>query len=123
MTSEDVRAIVARGLATWRPPVVEPGTTIGLPWKAERYRPEIARLRAALVAPYKQRFSLHETDVPEHRRVEGEAVYWVVASMADMYLWYDETTDEFGVGEPDRAGALPRSIGLRGDIVSSFCAW
>ena len=49
MTSEDVRAIVARGLATSRPPVVEPGTTIGLPWKAERYRPEIARLRAALV--------------------------------------------------------------------------
>jgi len=43
--------------------------------------------------------------------------------MADMYLWYDEATDEFGVGEPDREGALPRSIGLRGDIVSSFCAW
>ena len=43
--------------------------------------------------------------------------------MADMYLWYDEATDEFGVGEPDREGALPRSIGPRGDIVSSFCAW
>ncbi|MGH7626460.1 MAG: hypothetical protein ACREOJ_14220 [Gemmatimonadaceae bacterium] len=123
MTSEDVKAIVARELATWRPPVVEPGTTIGIPWTPERYRPEIERLRAALVTPYEQRFALHETDDPEPRRVEGQAVYWVVASTGDMYLWYDEATDEFGVGEPSREGALPRSIGLRGDIVGSFCAW
>lgn len=123
MTSDDVRAIVARELATWRPPVVEPGTTHGMPWTAERYRPEIERLRSALVTPYEQRFELRETDDPERERVGGEAVYWVVAATGEMYLWYDEATAEFGVGEPGREGALPMSIGLRGDIVGSFCAW
>ena len=123
MTSDDVRAIVARELAAWQPPVVEPGTTVGIPWTAERYRPEIERLRAALVTPYEQRFELQETDDPERKRVGGEAVYWVVAVTGGMYLWYDEATAEFGVGEPGREGALPMSIGLRGDIVGAFCAW
>lgn len=123
MTSDDVRAIVDGELAAWQPPVVEPGTTHGVPWTAEGYRADIERLRAALVAPYKQRFEVRETDDPERQRVEGEAEYWIVAETTGMYLWYDETTAEFGVAEPGVAGALPTSIGLRGDIVGSFCAW
>lgn len=107
MTSDDVREIVARELAAWRPPVVEPGTTHSVPWTVERYRPEIERLRAALVTPYEQRFELREADDPERKRVEGEAVYWVVAATGDMYLWYDEGTAEFGVGEPGRGGRAP----------------
>ena len=123
MNSEDVKAIVDRELTAWQPPVVEPGTTVGIPWAPERYRPEIDRLRAALVTPYEQRFELQETDDPERKHVGGEMVYWVVAATGDMYLWYDEATAEFGVGEPGREGALPISIGLRGDIVGAFCAW
>ena|SRR5690606_12827658 len=123
MTSEDVKALVASELAEWQPPRVPPGTTVGVPWSPERYGLEIERLRAALVTPYEQRFVLRETDDPEQKRVEGTAVYWVVAVTDQMYLWYDEATDEFGVGEPRAPGALPESIGLRGDLVGSFCAW
>jgi hypothetical protein len=123
MTSEDVRAIVARQLASWEPPVVAPGITHGVPWTAEQYRPEVERLRAALVTPYAQRFMLAETDDPDRRRVSGEAQYWVVAVTGNMYLWYDAATGEFGVGEPGQEGELPISIGLRGDIVGSFCSW
>ena len=123
MTSEDVQAIVARALTTWQPPVVKPRATIGVPWTVERYAPEIERLRASLVTPYAQRFELREYDDPERKRVAGEAEYWVVAATSEMYLWYDEATDDFGVGEPGPNGALPTSIGLRGDIVGSFCAW
>lgn len=123
MTSDDVRVRVTRDLGAWQPPVIEPGTTIGVPWSGERYGPEIERLWAALVTPYEQRFVLQEYDVPERERVEGEATYWVVASTEAMHLWYDEATGEYGVGEPARDGGLPVSIGLRGDIVGSFCAW
>ena len=123
MTSDDVKAIVAQSLAAWRPPDVAPGTTVGVPWTAERYAPKVERLRAALVTPYAQRFALREYDDPERTRIAGEVVYWVVAATGDMYLWYDEATGEFGVGEPGPAGALPTSIGLRGDVVGSFCAW
>jgi len=123
MNSEDVKAIVERELAAWQPPVVEPGATVGIPWESDRYHPEIERLRAALVTPYRQRFELRETDDPDRKRVGGEMVYWVVATTRDMYLWYDEATAEFGVGEPGQEGALPMSIGLRGDIVGAFCAW
>lgn len=123
MTSSDVQAVVERELATWRPPQVQPGTTIGVPWSAERYAPEVERLREALVTPYEQRFSLSETDDPKRQRIQGEAVYWVVAATADMYLWYDESAHEFGVAVRGRGDSLPLSIGLRGDIVGSFCAW
>lgn len=103
--------------------MVEPGTTIGTPWTPERYRAEIERLRRALVKPYEQRFALEETHDPERARAGGEATYWVVAATGKMYLWYDEASAQFGVGEPGREDALPVSLGLRGDIVGSFCAW
>ena len=114
--------MVARSLAAWQLPVVKPHTTIGVPWTAEQYAPEIERLHAALVTPFKQRFELAETDDPDQKRVRGEAIYWVVAETPEIYVWYDEFTAEFGVGERIE-NALPRSIGLRGDIVGSFCAW
>jgi hypothetical protein len=123
MTSKEIEAIVARELAAWQPPVAQPGTTVGVPWPAERYGPEIDRLRAALVSPYRQSFVLRESDVPEVERVESEATYWVIADTGQMYVWYDDATSEFGVGEPGLDGALPVSVGLRGDIVGSFCAW
>ena len=123
MTSDEVKAIVQRELDAWRPPAIEPGTTHGLPWTAEQYRPEIERLRTALVSPYEQRFDLQETDDPDHARIGGDAVYWVVAATGEMFLWYDEANAEFGVGEPRKDGSLPKSIGLRGDLVGSFCAW
>jgi hypothetical protein len=123
MNSADVKAVVDRELAAWRPSVVGSGTTHGTPWTPERYRPEVERLRRALVTPYEQRFELRETDDPERERVGGEAVYWIVAATGEMYLWYDEPTAEFGVGEPGQDGGLPVSIGLRGDIAGAFCAW
>jgi hypothetical protein len=123
MTPEYVQAIVVREIAAWRPPIVEPGETVGIPWTAEQYAPEIERLRNALVTPYKQRFELRETDNPEQRRVTGESEYWVVAATPEMCVWYDEETGDFGVGEPSTQGPLPVSIGLRGDIVGAFCAW
>ena len=123
MNSEAVQAIVARELAAWQPPVTESGAMHGIPWAAEQYAPKVERLRASLVTPYKQRFTLREYDDPERRHAVGEAEYWVVAVTDGMYLWYDETTGDFGVGEPDTNAAFPTSIGLRGDIVGSFCAW
>ena len=123
MTPDAVKALVARELAAWQAPVTQPGSTHGVAWTAEEYRGPLDRLRAALVAPYEHRFVLRETDDPERRRVSGEAVYWVVAQTGEMFLWYDEATNEFGVGEPSGEGVTPVSIGLRGDMVGAFCAW
>jgi hypothetical protein len=121
MTSEDVQAVVAQALAAWQVPVVESGSTHGIPWTAERYAPMLERLRASLVAPFRQRFELAEYD--ERRHLAEKAEYWVVAVTEEIYLWYEEATGDFGVGERTSDGTLPRSIGLRGDIVGSFCAW
>jgi hypothetical protein len=120
MTSEDVQAIAARELTAWRVPTAVPGSTYGDPWTAERYAPQIERLLAALVAPYRQRFELAEHADPRRRGHAGG--YWVAVT-EEIYLWYDEAKGDFGVGERTSDGTLPRSIGLRGDLVGSFCGW
>lgn len=123
MTSDQVRDRVRQELAAWEPPVVEAGATTGKPWPAERYAERIEVLRGALVTPYQQQFELRETDDPSGRRIAGQAAYWVVAATTDMLLWFDEATGEFGVAEPGGGSPLPTSIGLRGDLVGSFCSW
>jgi hypothetical protein len=122
MNSEHVQAIVGRALSTWRAPEVTPGSTAGVPWTEERYRAEIAGLQAAIVAPYKQRFLLDETYEHAIASEKSEAEYWVVAATPDTLVWFDETTGDFGLGRPAPSHSLPRSIGVRGDLVGSFCA-
>ena len=122
MSSDDVKAMVGQSLSAWQPPNVPAGSTAGVPWSAERYRAQIDLLRAAIIAPYRQRFLLDETY--EHATVaeKPQAEYWVVAATRDVLVWFDEVSGEFGLGEPATGHSLPRSIGIRGDLVGSFCA-
>ena len=122
MTSEDVQAIVMRELETWRPPEIAPGSTLGVPWDAARYRAEIELLRAALVVPRQQRFALRETYEQVSAAIAPEATYWIVAATPSDLVWFDEVAGEFGLGEPGGAGELPVSIGVRGDLVGVFAA-
>src|SRR5262245_51834357 len=122
MTSDDVKALVDQELASWSPPVIEPGSTIGVPWDRARYESHIARLRAALVVPYRQRFVLRETYDQASSAGASEDSYWVVAVTPETILWFDEQTNDFGLATPGRDAQLPESIGVRGDIVGSFSA-
>jgi hypothetical protein len=119
MTSDDVQGLVNREIDEWRAPIVEPGTTVGVPWDASRYLPYIDELRRALVQPYVQRFVLAETYEHVTAAEKSEASYWVVAVANDDLLWFDESTGEFGLATRASDG-LPTSIGVRGDIVGSF---
>ena len=102
--------------------MVEPGSTVGTPWGAVRYRAELGLLRAALVPPYRQRFLLAETHAHAIAAERPLATYWVVAATDDTLVWLDEATGEFGLATPAAGAALPVSIGVRGDLVGSFCA-
>ena len=122
MNSEEVRARVEGDLAAWKAPVVEPRAALGVPWAVDRYVAELAALRAALVTPYVQRFWLDETYKQVASTQKPEADYWVVAATEDTLVWFDETTGEFGLGEPGAGHTLPRSVGVRGDLVGVYCA-
>lgn len=122
MTSDQVQAIVDEELSQWILPTVEPGSTIGTPWDEEQYRVEIGILRAALVVPKQQSFRLAETYEHAIAIDKPTATYWIVAVVDSTILWYDDTTDEFGLGQAEPEPSLPTSIGVRGDLVGSFCA-
>jgi hypothetical protein len=122
MNSSEVKAVVDHALASWRTPVVEPGTTLGVPWDAARYAPHIATLRKSLVEPYSQRFVLAETYEQLTGAKKPETTYWVVAVSGDTIVWFDEVAGDFGIAYDAGDGSLPESIGLRGDLVGSFSA-
>lgn len=122
MDSADISGIVARELAQFRyvPPL--PGTTVGVPWPEEKVLSYIEKLKSCLVAPYIQQFVLSETYEQMKEESKQVAEYWVVAQEGQYLEWYDPKTKEFGLGLNSAGSSTPVSIGVRGDLVGTFCA-
>ena len=81
----------------------------------------VEKLKAALVPPYLQCFE-RETYEQIGEAEPSYAEFWVVAKTASYLEWYDPATGEFGLGQRSHDGALPISVGIRGDLVGMFCA-
>jgi hypothetical protein len=122
MNREAVSALVRETLAAFRYKTPPAGSTIGVPWSADKSASHVEKLREALVEPYVQRFELRETygqvEQPEPRYSE----FWVVAEVGGYLEWYDPATGEFGLGQRVEGSSIPVSIGVRGDLVAVFCA-
>jgi hypothetical protein len=94
----------------------------GNPFSPHKVRQYLARMRQALIPPYRQRFELRETYEQVGQLSPAIAEYWVVAKGKSGYLeWYDPQTGDFGLGISTGDG-LPVSIGVRGDAVGVFMA-
>lgn len=117
-----ITELVRETLATYRYEPPPPGSTIGVPWSAERVYVYVERLRGCLVEPYLQRFELRETHPQCVAAEPTHADYWVVAESAGYLEWFDPAAGEFGLGQVVEGRSVPASIGVRGDLVGVFCA-
>jgi hypothetical protein len=118
-----VSSLVRETLAgyCYEPP--PPGSTVGVPWSAEKVHGYVEKLKMALVEPYLQRFELRETYEQVGWSEPRYADFWVVAEGGGGYLeWYDSATGEFGLGIRQEGSTTLISIGVRGDLVGVFCA-
>jgi len=79
-------------------------------------------VRAALVEPYRQQFLLMDSYEQMSSAAKSVVEYWVVAA-TPMYLeFFDPHSQEFGLAEPLPSEGLPQTVGVRGDLVSTFRA-
>lgn len=118
----EIQALVQDELASFRLAPLAPGSTVGVPWSEAKTEEHIAELRAALVTPYLQRFTLKDTFEQIARTPQARVDYWVVAEVGSYLEFYDPGLDEFGLACRGQAGSLPETIGVRGDLVGVFCA-
>ena len=101
MTSDDVTEIVESALRTGQP---------------------ADDVRAALVRPYLQQFLLADSFQQMSAPAKSIVRYWVVAATS-MYLeFFDPASGEFGLAEPVVGDRVPHTVGVRGDLVSTFRA-
>lgn len=122
MDRQSLSILIRDTLANYHYEPPPPGTTIGVPWTAEKVYGYVEKLRNALVDPFVQRFELRETFDQVGQLEPTYADLWVVARGDDGYLeWYDPATREFGLGI-QKGTEVPVSIGVRGDLVGVFCA-
>jgi hypothetical protein len=125
MTTTDaahVHALVQDELASFKPATPPRGSTVGIPWPADRLCAQVAELRAALVTPYLQRFVLKDTGPQVKASPPILEDYWVVAVADDFLLFFDPKAKRFGLACTPSNGALPQTIGVRGDLIGTFCA-
>jgi len=117
-----IAELVAEELAKYHYEVPAPGTTLGVPWPEAEILEHVKQLRASLVEPYLQRFTLRAT-VEEMNSVSPlSAEYWVVAVTSAYIEFYDPDNREFGLAEAGGNGRNPVTVGVRGDLVGVFCA-
>jgi hypothetical protein len=123
MDRSAVSSLVRDTLAGYRYEPPPTGSTIGVPWSAEKVYAYVEKLSAALVEPYLQRFELRESYEEVGQDEPSYAEFWVIAEGNGGYLeWYDLASGEFGLGLRGEGSAPPVSIGVRGDFVGVFCA-
>ena len=122
MTPQQITKFIDHELTSFEYEEPVAGSTIGVPWSEAKVRAHIAKLKDALVTPYKQRFELRDTFEQLSISPPDEADYWVVAK-AEYYLeFYDPFTNEFGLAGLGTEDSLPVTIGVRGDLIGTFCA-
>jgi hypothetical protein len=95
---------------------------LGTARSAERIRAELAALSRALIPPIRGRFAVRDEGVQLTTPDPERTTYWVIAQDPDgTVVFYDETEDEFGLGEATPDGDL-ETVGVRGDLLSVFLA-
>ena len=101
MTPEDVQAIVESQLADTS---------------------DTTDVRSALVTPFVQEFVLNDTYEQMSVPVKSVVSYWVVAVGQFYSVFYDPDTREFGLADVLIDSKIPHTVGVRGDLVSTFRA-
>ena len=122
MGASEVSALVEKELAAYRYESPPSGSTLGTPWPESKINAYIQQLRAALVAPYLQAFTLRDTKSEIDANIPMTAKYWVVAQSPGYLQFYDQLSGEFGLAVEAAPGQTPVTIGVRGDLVGVFCA-
>lgn len=122
MTSEQVQSLVAETLEqfVYQPP--PPGSTIGVPWSAEKVLQYRDRLRGALVKPSLKRVLMRDTVDQIRSHVPAHADVWVVAEFSCYWLFFDADAKEFGLAQKSKQSDEYVTIGVRGDLVGVYCA-
>ena len=122
MDRQSLSILIRDTLASYHYVPPPPGSTIGVPWTADKICEYVEKLRRALVEPYIQRFEMRETYEHAGQAQPTYADFWVIATGNGGYLeWYDPATGEFGLGI-QQGSETPVSIGVCGDLVGVFCA-
>ena len=122
MSPQHIQKLVEDALASFRFEMPVAGSTIGEPWPDTKVRLHIAKLKDALVTPHKRRFELRDTPEQMSKSPPDEADYWVVAETESYLEFYDPIENRFGLADLGAANALPRTIGVRGDLIGVFCS-
>ena len=122
MTPKQIEGLVKHELDSFEYEKPEAGSTIGSPWSESKVLAYIAKLKISLVAPYMQRFVLRDTYRQNSLSPPEEADYWVVAETDDYLEFYDPITKEFGLADFGAGNSPPQTIGVRGDLIGTFCA-
>ena len=112
--------LVERELATYKYAPSE--KTLGTPWPEQKVLSYIDKLRGALVTPYVQRFTLQDTVEQMRKSPPDKADYWVVAETEQYIEFYDPSSNEYGLADFGSGEELAKTIGVRGDLVGTFCA-
>jgi hypothetical protein len=87
-----VSSLVRETLSGYRYEPPPAGSTVGVPWSAEKVYGYVEKLKAALVDPYIQRFELRETYEQVAQPEPRYAQFWVVAVVGSYLEWYDPAT-------------------------------
>lgn len=122
LSAEQVAEIVRIDLAAYNVVGSSSRPTRGVPWSEEKVRQSLIDLRACLVTPYLQRFCLKDTTAQMRASPPATMDYWVVAKSQQFLEFYDADKREYGLATGGRDGALPETIGVRGDLVGVFGA-
>ena len=95
----------------------EPGSMLGVPFSKEKILEEVEEIKNFVVDPYIQEIDLE--DFPRgNPKIEQ---CWIVMEEGDFKLAYDESEKEF-VLCMQRTDLVWASIGVRGDVTSTFIA-
>ena len=79
-------------------------------------------VRSALIRPFLQTFILNDTYEQMSAPPKSVVSYWVVAVGQFYSVFYDPDAREFGLADLPREGTVPKTSGVRGDLVSTFRA-
>ena len=110
MTSEELATQLLDEVDHYDYPRVE--GSFGAFWTPERVAEEIALLRGALVQPSQR--TLHVYERPNE-------IVWLVASLDEVAVYFDEVRGECGLGSIQSDGSV-KDWGIYGDFVGTFMA-
>ena len=116
-----VRARVADELASYTYDAAEPGTTVGVPWAAERVAECIEKRRPKLVVPYRSLLRVLESDRrPATAHLSSDV--WIIWEEGNYVVFFDLASEHFGLAARQFDADIPTFWGVYGDLVYVLCA-